>query len=126
MHTFLYLDRLGEEDNPARKAEPAPPPVPPPTAKPARTDASEPKPAKPLSQDAKFVAILRGAVQATGEDGWARLGAAGNAVKRQAPINPRNYGARNFWPVRRRASDENGQSYVSDRRSKDRTSSPRF
>ncbi|WP_294260927.1 hypothetical protein [uncultured Sphingomonas sp.] len=25
--TFLYLDRLGEEDNPVGKAEPAPPPV---------------------------------------------------------------------------------------------------
>lgn len=132
--TFLYLDRLGEEDNPVGKAEPAPPPVSPPTAKPARTDSGEPKPAKPLSQDAKLVAVLRGAVQATaGEDGWAPLGAAGNAVKRQAPIDSRNYGARNFSKLFESVglfdivrAEENGQSYVADRRNKDRTPSPRF
>ncbi len=132
--TFLYLDRLGEEDNPAGKPEPAAPAALPSTAKPARSDASEAKPAKPLSQDAKLVEVLRGAVQATaGEDGWAPLGAAGNAVKRQAPIDPRNYGARNFSKLFESVglfdivrAEENGQSYVADRRNKDRAPSPRF
>ncbi|WP_294260924.1 OST-HTH/LOTUS domain-containing protein [uncultured Sphingomonas sp.] len=73
-------------------------------------------------------------MQATaGEDGWAPLGAAGNAVKRQAPIDPRNYGARSFSKLFEPVglfdivrAEENGQSYVADRRNKDRTPSPRF
>lgn len=132
--TFLYLDRLGEEDTPVGKTEAAPPPASPSAARPARADAGEAKSAKPLSQDAKLVEVLRGAVQATaGEDGWAPLGAAGNAVKRQAPIDPRNYGARNFSRLFEAVglfdivkAEENGQSYVADRRNKDRTASPRF
>ncbi len=132
--TFLYLDRLGEEDTPVGKTEAAPPPASPSASRPARADAGEAKSAKPLSQDAKLVEVLRGAVQATaGEDGWAPLGAAGNAVKRQAPIDPRNYGARNFSRLFEAVglfdivkAEENGQSYVADRRNKDRTASPRF
>ncbi len=132
--TFLYLDRLGEEDTPVGKTEAAPPPASPSATRPARADAGEAKSAKPLSQDAKLVEVLRGAVQATaGEDGWAPLGAAGNAVKRQAPIDPRNYGARNFSRLFEAVglfdivkAEENGQSYVADRRNKDRTASPRF
>ncbi|WP_315760785.1 OST-HTH/LOTUS domain-containing protein [Sphingomonas sp. Y38-1Y] len=77
---------------------------------------------------------MRGAVQATaGEDGWAPLGAAGSAVKRQAPIDPRNQGARNFSKLFEAVglfdivrAEENGQSYVADRRNKERTPLPRF
>ena len=137
--TFLYLDRLGEESGAA--------------AKPAAKLASEAtelagaakaqksgaglnaKAAKPpLSQDAKLVSVLRGAVEATaGDDGWAPLDAAGSAVRRQAPIDPRNYGARNFPKLFEAVglfdivrAEETGQSYIADRRNKDRTAKPRF
>ena len=101
--TFLYLDRLGEEGGAAAPAaakavvgvadDSALSKVLP-RAKPS-SDVKSSKP--PLSQDAKLVAVLRGAVQATaGDDGWAPLDAAGSAARRQAPIDPRNYGARNF------------------------------
>lgn len=136
--TFLYLDRLGEEGGAAVKPEP---PTPPDdalvsTKKPrSKAQTAEVKTAKPpLSQDAKLVAVLRGAVEATaGDDGWAPLDAAGSAARRQAPIDPRNYGARNFPKLFEAVglfdivkADENGQSYVADRRNKDRTSKPRF
>jgi uncharacterized LabA/DUF88 family protein len=138
--TFLYLDRLGEEGGAATK----------PDAKAAvetsgRTVASkasskaeanpESKPAKPpLSQDAKLVAVLRGAVEATaGDDGWAPLDAAGSAARRQAPIDPRNYGARNFPKLFEAVglfeimkAEETGQSYIADKRNRDRTPKPRF
>ncbi|ODP39507.1 NYN domain-containing protein [Sphingomonas turrisvirgatae] len=135
---FLYLDRLGEEDAAAAKGEPpasAAPTAPRPVATPApKPDAVETKPSKPLSQDAKLVAVLRGAVEATaGDDGWAPLSAAGSAAKRQAPIDPRNYGARNFAKLFEAIglfdivrAEETGQSYLSDRRNKDRTPKPRF
>lgn len=135
--TFLYLDRLGEEGGAAVKPEP---PTPPDSAaagtkKPRKAQTAEAKTAKPpLSQDTKLVAVLRGAVEATaGDDGWAPLDAAGSAARRQAPIDPRNYGARNFPKLFEAVglfdivkADENGQSYVADRRNKDRTSKPRF
>lgn len=89
--TFLYLERLDETsevelpERPATrtkvKAEPA-----------AKSTAK-----KSLAQDAKLVTILRGAVQASArDDGWAAMSAAGSAAKRQAPIDPRNYGVKNF------------------------------
>lgn len=132
--TFLYLDSLGGEAAPA-KAEAAPRPK-----APTAGAAAKPKPdvkpstAAPLSQDAKLVAVLRGAVEATaGDDGWAPLDAAGSAAKRQAPIDPRNYGAKNFPKLFEAVglfdilkAEENGQSYVADRRNKDRTPKPRF
>lgn len=138
--TFLYLDRLGDEgsggatsntngavsaasDNAPTKA--------PAKAKPtAEVKNSRP----PLSQDAKLVAVLRGAVEATaGDDGWAPLDAAGSAAKRQAPIDPRNYGARNFPKLFEAVglfeivkAEETGQSYVADKRNKERAPKPRF
>lgn len=136
--TFLYLDRLGEEGgSPVRSEPPAPTEPARPTAKKpaAKAQTAEAKPAKPpLSQDAKLVAVLRGAVEATaGDDGWAPLDAAGSAARRQAPIDPRNYGARNFPKLFEAVglfdivkADENGQSYVADHRNKDRTPKPRF
>jgi hypothetical protein len=86
---------------------------------------------KPLSQDTKLVTILRGAVEAAAqEDGWAAMSAAGSAAKRQAPIDPRNYGVKNF-PALFAATGlfeivktDSGQSYVADRRNKDRTPQP--
>lgn len=136
--TFLYLDRLGEEGGAAVRSEPhaLTEPAPPTEKKPAaKAQTAEAKSAKPpLSQDAKLVAVLRGAVEATaGDDGWAPLDAAGSAARRQAPIDPRNYGARNFPKLFEAVglfdivkADENGQSYVADRRNKDRTPKPRF
>ena len=51
-------------------------------------------------------------------------------MKRQAPIDPRNFGVRNF-PALFEATGlfeivkgENGQAYVADRRNKDRTPQP--
>lgn len=90
------------------------------------------KPAgKPLSQYTKLVTLLRGAVEATArEDGWATKSAAGIAARRQAPIDPRNYGMRNFTALFEAtrlfdiARVENGQSYVADKRNKDRTPQP--
>lgn len=91
-----------------------------------------PKPTgKALSQDTKLVTILRGAVEATvREDGWAHMAAAGNAVRRQAPIDPRNYGVKNFTALFEATGlfqierIENGQSFVADKRNKERTSQP--
>jgi uncharacterized LabA/DUF88 family protein len=127
--TFLYLDRLGEETPSASvpaaastKAE----------AKPAAAPKAEPQAAKPpLAQDAKLVAVLRGAVEASaGDDGWANLSAAGSAAKRQAPIDPRNYGARNF-PKLFEATNlfdivkaQDGHTYVADKRNRDRAPAP--
>jgi hypothetical protein len=138
--TFLYLDRLGEEGSPVatngtsgvanslRDEVPGKAPSKPKQA----VDPKAPKP--PLSQDAKLVAVLRGAVEATaGDDGWAPLDAAGSAARRQAPIDPRNYGARNFPKLFEAVglfeivkADETGLSYVSDKRNRDRTAKPRF
>ena len=138
--TFLYLDRLGEQSGAA--AEPEGKPVAKAaagTAAPKAPAAAERAPASrpskpPVSQDAKLVAVLRGAVEATaGDDGWAPLDAAGSAARRQAPIDPRNYGARNFPKLFEAVglfdivkAEETGQSYVADKRNKDRTPKPRF
>nr|WP_295373463.1 NYN domain-containing protein [uncultured Sphingosinicella sp.] len=129
--TFLYLDRLGEEgpSAPAAAAPAAPAKA---EAKPAAGRAPKADGAKPpLAQDAKLVAVLRGAVEATaGDDGWANLSAAGSAAKRQAPIDPRNYGARNF-PKLFEATGlfeivkaEDGHTYVADKRNRDRAPAP--
>lgn len=137
--TFLYLDRLGEEGGAAAAntkgvvaaAEDAAPATAAPKEKPT-PEAKSSKP--PLSQDAKLVAVLRGAVEATaGDDGWAPLDAAGSAARRQAPIDPRNYGARNFPKLFEAVglfdivrAEETGQSYIADKRNKERTPKPRF
>lgn len=137
--TFLYLDSLDDVDTSSKNDE-APP-------KKASTSKSKAKPGakagakveaaspvagpKPLSQDATLVTILRGAVEASArEDGWAAMSAAGSAAKRQAPIDPRNYGVKNF-PGLFEATGlfeifkaESGQSYVADRRNAERTPRP--
>jgi uncharacterized protein (TIGR00288 family) len=98
------------------------------------TDAPAPpaaEPVKSLAQDASLVTILQGAVAATTrEDGWASLSSAGSAVKRQAPIDPRNYGVKNFPRLFEATGlfdifkGENGQTYVADRRNRDRAPRP--
>ena len=138
--TFLYLDSLdgavsataaeGEAVAPKAKrkdrvksAAKADAPVA--QAPPAAT------PARKLAQDETLVTILRGAVEASArDDGWAAMSAAGSAAKRQAPIDPRNYGVKNF-PGLFEATGlfeifkaESGQSYVADKRNSDRTPRP--
>ena len=96
----------------------------------AETSSADGSP-KPLSQDATLVTILRGAVEASArEDGWAAMSAAGSAAKRQAPIDPRNYGVKNF-PGLFEATGlfeifkaESGQSYVADKRNSERSPRP--
>lgn len=137
--TFLYLDRLGEEGGAAARSEVAVvaetairTPIPKKAPKPEAPETKVSKP--PLSQDAKLVAVLRGAVEATaGDDGWAPLDAAGSAARRQAPIDPRNYGARNFPKLFEAVglfdivkAEETGLSYVADKRNRERTAKPRF
>lgn len=133
--TFLYLEGLGENvvpDVPKETSVKLPKKVeingnvagP-------KSSASESSATKPLSQDAALVRTLRGGVDAAlRDDGWALLSAAGSAAKRQAPIDPRNYGMKNF-PALFEATglfvivkSEDGQSYIADRRNKDRSPRP--
>ncbi|MCA1323802.1 NYN domain-containing protein [Herbaspirillum sp. alder98] len=141
--TFLYLDNLGDAQAPladalepvkpkgratrgakARAAEAV-------TEKPVEKTATKAPAGKSLAQDATLVTLLRGAVEAAAhEDGWAQMSAAGSAAKRQAPIDPRNYGVKNF-PALFAATGlfeivkgENGHSYVADKRNKDRAAKP--
>ena len=136
--TFLYLDSLGDQATPAASPEPAEKPK---TGdKSARAGvraeaATPPAPApvtgKSLAQDAKLVTILRGAVEAAAwDDGWASMSGAGSAAKRQASIDPRNYGVKNF-PALFEAiglfdiyKGDNGHAYVADKRNKDKTARP--
>ncbi|MEO8722353.1 MAG: NYN domain-containing protein [Sphingobium sp.] len=134
--TFLYLDSL--EGGPAPAAGTAAAPISKPKAG-AKTTATEKGSvstatavsAKPLAQDAKLVTVLRGGVEAAArEDGWALMSAAGSAAKRQAPIDPRNYGVKNF-PALFEATGlfeiikgDGGQSYIADRRNRDRSTRP--
>ena len=133
--TFLYLDRLGEEGGATSAKTAAEIDTPRSKVAPKAARSAEVRSSKaPLSQDAKLVAVLRGAVEATaGDDGWAPLDAAGSAARRQAPIDPRNYGARNFPKLFEAVglfdivkAEETGQSYVADKRNKERAPKPRF
>ena len=128
--TFLYLETLGAE--PVDEANPPPkPPAATPAAKPAKKSELVAKPVRPLAQDTKLVAILRLAVEAvTRDDGWAQLATAGSVAKRQAPIDPRNYGVKNF-PALFEATGlfdivkgGDGQAYVADKRNTDRAPKP--
>ncbi|MFC3727138.1 NYN domain-containing protein [Neoaquamicrobium sediminum] len=133
--TFLYLDGLDDAEQPTAPAVTGEKPkAKAGSAAKSKTPAEKPsdkRAGKSLSQDTTLVTILRGAVEATAqEDGWAAMSSAGSAAKRQAPIDPRNYGVKNF-PALFAATGlfeivkmENGQSYVADRRNKDRTPQP--
>lgn len=131
--SFLYLDGLVTEGSGDDVAT-APSKVP--TGK--KVAAAAPRKqttktnTKPLSQDTKLVAILRGAVEACAkDDGWASLSAVGSAAKRQAPVDPRNYGVKNFSALFEatglfeihRAKD--GHAYVTDKKNRDRAEIPR-
>jgi len=127
---FLFLDSLD-----GLRPEPAPDQAAGTAKKPAAKGkggaSGGDKERKPLSQDTRLVSILRGAVEACArDDGWAALSAAGSAAKRQAPIDPRNYGVKNF-PALFEATglfeivkSESGQGYVADKRNKDRAKKP--
>lgn len=129
--TFLFLDSLEDSEPPATPAASAPKPK----AKAKAAKVEKPDAAKPagktLAQDSQLVSILRGAVEASKrEDGWAAMSAAGSAAKRQAPIDPRNYGAKNF-PALFAATGlfdivktDDGQTYVADKRNKERAARP--
>lgn len=127
--TFLYLVSTSEKDVAAQDKATELTPAKQPKSKPKATDSKAT--GKSLAQDTKLVTILRGAVEASlRDDGWAVLASAGSAAKRQAPIDPRNYGAKNF-PALFAATGlfdivkaDNGQSYVSDKRNKDKASVP--
>lgn len=129
--TFLYLDNLEGIDAPTTPAEPAVAKAPK-AQEPAKAGTPPAKATnKKLAQDTKLVTILRGAVEASArDDGWASMSSAGSAVKRQAPIDPRNYGAKNF-PALFEATGlfeivkgEGGQSFVADKRNRDRAARP--
>ena len=128
--TFLYLDSL---EDPSQQAPAIEAPEAASAAKvKAQPKAAAEKPAdKSLAQNTKLVTILRGAVEASvREDGWALMSAAGSAAKRQAPIDPRNYGVKIFTALFTGtglfeiAKGKNGQSYVADKRNKDRAQRP--
>jgi uncharacterized protein (TIGR00288 family) len=122
--TFLYLDSLADPEELAALESTA-------------ADASEPATGGAratggsLVQDTALVIALRGGVDATArDDRWALVSPAGSVVKRSAPVDPRNYGARNFTALFEETElfdvvrAENGQPYVADKRNKDRTTKP--
>jgi uncharacterized protein (TIGR00288 family) len=125
--TFLYLEAMGKDEASAGVVAKTTPPK---AEKPAATT---PKPSKNkvLASDTKLVTILRGAVEASKrDDGWALIATAGSAAKRQAPIDPRNHGQKNF-PALFEATKlfdivkgDDGHSYIADKRNKDRTAKP--
>lgn len=132
--TFLYLDTLeGAADQAVAPDLPVMPAVPGGVEEPSAEDAADQAAVtrRRLSQDTKLVTILRGAVEASvREDGWAAMSAAGSAAKRQASIDPRNYGVRNF-PALFAAVGlfeivklDNGHAYVADRRNRERSPGP--
>lgn len=56
---------------------------------------TQPRSAKDLCDDARLLRMLRRAVDAaSGDDGWAHLGAVGSQISNQASFDPRNYGYR--------------------------------
>lgn len=129
--TFLYLDSL---DDPEAQTSVSTGST---TAKTKVAKNAKPQPTtkltSPLAQDTSLVTTLRGGVEAAArEDGWALLSTAGSAAKRQAPIDPRNYGVKNF-PALFEATGlfeifkaDNGQSYVADKRNRDRAPQPKL
>jgi uncharacterized protein (TIGR00288 family) len=129
--TFLYLDTLGGGIAAVPASAPAGP-APGRAKAPVASAAPAPNKAlKSLAQDATLVTILRGAVEAAAwDDGWATMSAAGSAAKRQASIDPRNYGVKNFPALFEAVglfdifTGENGLAYVADRRNKDRDARP--
>lgn len=136
---FLFLDSLSDTGSATAADQPQAKPKAEAKAKEPKEATASPKPesaaskiaAKPLSQDTRLVTILRGAVEASArDDGWAAMSAAGSAAKRQAPIDPRNYGVKNFTALFEATGlfeiikADGGHLYVGDKRNKDRTTRP--
>lgn len=124
--TFIFLEKLGDPDE-IEQSDSSPTK--------ATKQASKPKepvkPAKVLAQDAKLVETLRGAVKASvGEEGWARLSAAGSAAKRLASIDPQNYGVSNFAKLFEATGlfeivkGNSGQPWIADRKNANRSATP--
>lgn len=117
---FLYLDSIGslaaDDVSPAAVGNTSP----------SKTAVD-----RKLSQDTKLVTVLRGAIEASiREDGWAAMSAVGSAVKRQAPIDPRNYGVNTFTALYEKVGlfdvfkAKNGQAYVADKKNTERLEQP--
>jgi uncharacterized protein (TIGR00288 family) len=132
--TFLYLDSLADADVPAplnSNRRPAAKRAPKADVSGGSKAESVSEGQRVLAQDAALIIALRGGVEAAErDDGWALLSTAGSAAKRQAPIDPRNYGVKNF-PALFEATGlfeiikgDNGLTYVADKRNKDRTPRP--
>ena len=132
--TFLYLDSLSdperadaEPDAAAKKTGRGRK-----TAAPGKEKAPSAAPRRDaLADDANLVTILRGAVEASAwDDGWASISAAGSAAKRQASIDPRNYGVKNFPKLFEAIGifeihkDDRGQVFVADKLNTDRDPRP--
>ena len=138
--TFVYLDGLVEMEIIATKIK-AKPVVTAKTKSVAEKSAAlvkqkvkEPSaatPPKKLSQDTKLIRTLRGAVEASAkENGWSAMSAVGSAVKRQASIDPKNYGCKNFQKLFEATElfdffkTSGGQVYVADKKNKERSEQP--
>lgn len=132
--TFLYLDSLSDPERAAPEPDVAVK-----TAgrgrKPSAAGKEKALAAAPrreaLADDANLVTILRGAVEAAAwDDGWASISAAGSAAKRQASIDPRNYGVKNFPKLFEAIGifeiykDDRGQVFVADKLNADRDPRP--
>ena len=134
--TFLYLDSLGDQATPAASPGPAEKSKGRDKAAKAEVKAEAATPpatatGKALAQDATLVTILRGAVEAAAwDDGWASMSGAGSAAKRQASIDPRNYGVKNFPALFETIGlfdiykGDNGHTYIADKRNKDKAARP--
>jgi uncharacterized protein (TIGR00288 family) len=124
--TFLYLDSSDDAEASSVSAAPLKSKTKG-QAKPSTTA----KPARSLAQDTTLVTTLRGGVDAAArEDGWALLSTAGSAAKRQAPIDPRNYGEKNFRTLFEATGlfeivKVDGQNYIAHKRNADRTAQPK-
>jgi uncharacterized protein (TIGR00288 family) len=127
---FVYLHTLedataGRESEAMADAAPAPstPDV-----------ASGPRPTKAirnLAGDTRLVTALRGGVEASARaDGWALLATAGSLARRQASIDPQQYGETGFTALFEKTRlfeivrAESGHPYVADKRNKARAPRP--
>lgn len=130
--TFLFLETLGDAAQEGEAEQPAAirgkTSL---TSQPDSVPTAAEKPVQPLASNTKLVTVLRGAVEASArEDGWALMSTAGSTAKRQAPIDPRNYGAKTFTELFKATGlfevvkTQEGKVYVADKRNKDRKPKP--
>ena len=127
---FLYLDTLTETEPFIEQAVPAQP-AKAVALKAVKAEIPKIPSGKELLQNTQLISALRGGVEASvRENGWALVSAAGVAVRRLSPIDPRNYGRKSFTTL---LSDtglfelhrvESGQYYVADKLNDDRTPTP--